>query len=199
MRQTKYSLGALSILLLGACVTINIYFPEAAAEKAADKVIDEVWGTQPGQEDRAPEPSSGYDPGHAGVLVALLELMVPAAQAGTADINISTPAIKKIEASMRSRHRQLLPHYNSGAVGLTQDGLVALRDPKAVPLKARKQVNQLVAAENRDRNALYREIAKANGHPEWEKDIRATFGRRWIDRAQGGWWYQDRSGGWKRK
>ncbi len=31
-----------------ACVTINIYFPAAAAEKAADKIIDEVWQGQPG-------------------------------------------------------------------------------------------------------------------------------------------------------
>ena len=29
--------------VLAACVTINIYFPAAAAEKAADKIIDEVW------------------------------------------------------------------------------------------------------------------------------------------------------------
>jgi hypothetical protein len=28
---------------LGGCVTINIYFPAAAAEKAADKIIEEVW------------------------------------------------------------------------------------------------------------------------------------------------------------
>lgn len=33
-------------LLLSACVTINIYFPAAAAEKAADKIIDEVWQLQ---------------------------------------------------------------------------------------------------------------------------------------------------------
>jgi hypothetical protein len=33
----------LATMLLGACVTINIYFPAAAAEKAADKIIDEVW------------------------------------------------------------------------------------------------------------------------------------------------------------
>ena len=32
--------------LLSACVTINIYFPAAAAEKAADKIIDEVWQLQ---------------------------------------------------------------------------------------------------------------------------------------------------------
>lgn len=30
-------------LVLGACVTINIYFPAAAAEKAADRIIEEVW------------------------------------------------------------------------------------------------------------------------------------------------------------
>jgi hypothetical protein len=29
--------------VLVACVTINIYFPAAAAERAADRVIDEVW------------------------------------------------------------------------------------------------------------------------------------------------------------
>jgi predicted small lipoprotein YifL len=28
---------------LAACVTINIYFPAAAAEKAADQIIEEVW------------------------------------------------------------------------------------------------------------------------------------------------------------
>ena len=30
-------------IFLTACVTINIYFPAAAAEKAADKIINEVW------------------------------------------------------------------------------------------------------------------------------------------------------------
>ena len=47
-------------LLLGACVTINIYFPAAAAEKAADKIIDEVWQLQNGKNAvKKPEPSSG--------------------------------------------------------------------------------------------------------------------------------------------
>lgn len=31
------------VLVLPACVTINIYFPAAAAEKAADKLIDDIW------------------------------------------------------------------------------------------------------------------------------------------------------------
>ena len=31
-------------LALSGCITINIYFPAAAAEKAADRIIDDVLG-----------------------------------------------------------------------------------------------------------------------------------------------------------
>jgi hypothetical protein len=37
-------------LTLAACVTINIYFPAAAAEKAADRIIDEVWQIKKGED-----------------------------------------------------------------------------------------------------------------------------------------------------
>ncbi|MDR2626390.1 MAG: hypothetical protein LBC37_08670 [Zoogloeaceae bacterium] len=37
------SLMLASAGLLSACVTINIYFPAAAAEKMADKLIDDIW------------------------------------------------------------------------------------------------------------------------------------------------------------
>lgn len=38
------SISLLTVIVgLSACVTINIYFPAAAAEKAADKIIDDVW------------------------------------------------------------------------------------------------------------------------------------------------------------
>jgi hypothetical protein len=41
--------------LLSACVTINIYFPAAAAEKAADRLIDEVWQVKERTETPAPD------------------------------------------------------------------------------------------------------------------------------------------------
>lgn len=45
--KMKRVLGFLGVAgVLSACVTINIYFPAAAAEKAADKIIDEVWQLQ---------------------------------------------------------------------------------------------------------------------------------------------------------
>jgi hypothetical protein len=49
-RSTLSSVAlVLAGVLLAACVTINIYFPAAAAEKAADKIIDEVWQIQKDQ------------------------------------------------------------------------------------------------------------------------------------------------------
>jgi len=116
-----------------------------------------------------------------------------------ANLEINTPGIAAIQSSMTQRHRQLAPLYASGGVGLTRDGNVALRDPNAVPLAQRQQANSLIAAENQDRAALYREIARANNKPEWENDIRNTFAQRWIDKAQAGWYYQNTSGAWARK
>jgi uncharacterized protein YdbL (DUF1318 family) len=130
---------------------------------------------------------------------AVAAALASGAARAQANLEIDTPAIASLKASMQSRHAQLAPLYASGAVGLTRDGFVALRDASAVPLAQRQQVNALVAAENRDRAALYREIARANGHPEWENDVRATFAQRWIARAQPGWYYQDASGAWVRK
>lgn len=129
-------------------------------------------------------------------LMALL--LLPMLALAAADLEINTPAISSLKASMQARHGQLAAHYASGAVGLTRDGLVAVRDANAVPLKDRQGVNALVSAENNDRNALYKEIASANGHPEWEAEVRSTFAQRWVQKAQGGWWYQD-GGGWAKK
>ena len=129
------------------------------------------------------------------VAVALL----PHVAAGQANLEINTPAITGTRNAMAARYSQLEPLFASGAVGLTRDGMVAVRDANAVPLNQRAAVNALIAQENQDRAALYREIARANGHPEWEADIRSTFARRWIERAQPGWWYQDAAGGWTQR
>lgn len=42
----RLALAAVLLTTATACVTINIYFPAAAAEKAADRIIDEVWQLQ---------------------------------------------------------------------------------------------------------------------------------------------------------
>ena len=132
-------------------------------------------------------------------LLLLATLLGAGHAAAQANLEINTPGIVAIQGSMQKRHAELAPLYGSGAVGLTRDGNVALRDPAAVPLAQRAAVNGLIAAENQDRAALYREIARANNRPEWEGEIRSTFGQRWIDRAQPGWHFQNAAGAWTRK
>lgn len=190
---------------VSACVTINVYFPTAEAVEAADKIIRDVYG-----EDKLPEsgdkendqltpaPSSRQRIDEQPLFVTLLNWLVSPAQAA-ADISIQSPAIKSLRASMEARFPKLRPSYDSGGIGMTQDGLIEVRDLNAIALRDRKTVKSLVADENRDRNSLYQEISRANGHPEWEAEIRKTFARRWVDNAPGKWWYRDSSGGWKQK
>ncbi|MBA3695380.1 MAG: YdbL family protein [Methylotenera sp.] len=135
------------------------------------------------------------------ILISLLLLLGVSlnhfAQAA-ADLEINTPAIAAIQNSMQARHTKLAGFYASGAIGLTKDGLIAVKDASAIALKDRQSLNGMVSAENNDRNALYKEIAAANGHPEWEAEIRNTFAQRWVQKAQSGWWYQDANGWAKR-
>ena len=133
-----------------------------------------------------------------GLLLTCLALLAGNACA-QANLDVNTPAISALISSMQKRNADLAPFYANGAIGLTRDGAIALREVNAVPLPQRQQVNGLIAAENQDRGALYREIARANGKPEWEGDIRSTFAQRWIDKSQGGWYYQNNAGAWTRK
>ncbi len=201
--------GGLLVLLLAACVTINVYFPAAAVEQAADRIIEDVWGqqapasgssgpTEPrNRTPRATEPEPAQSVVVEMVARALAVVVRPAV-AQQADISISTPAIERLKQSLTARFERLRPLYDSGAVGLTADGMVAVRSLEAVPLNQRNQVQQLVEQENQDRQAIYREIALANGRPEWESQIREVFAQRWIGNARPGWWYQS-GGSWRQK
>ncbi len=201
MMKVLHMPGSLLLLLLvTACVTINVYFPAEAAVKAADRIILDVYGeTKEGEKAPAQEPQSMRPrPGiPAQIGMQVLDWLIAPAHA-EADISVNTPAIRQLKATMEQRHRQLAAHYDSGAVGMTDDGRITLRDQKLVPLSERNSVKGLVAQENGDRDALYAEIARANGHPEWEAEIRQTFARRWVANARSGWYYMQ-GGAWKQK
>jgi uncharacterized protein YdbL (DUF1318 family) len=196
---------ALVCLAIAACVTINVYFPAAAADKAADQFINDVTGGSKGG--AATPPQSSLAPaGEPNVLLAavgqVLYALVPAAHAQDAEaaLNVNTPAVSRIKASMSARFGDLEKFFASGAVGLTKDGLIEVRDLNAVALPDRATVKRLVSEDNADRAQLYAEIAKASNHPEWEADIRKSFARRWVATgAKAGWYYQDDSGAWKQK
>jgi uncharacterized protein YdbL (DUF1318 family) len=199
---------ALASLLIAACVTINVYFPAAAADKAADQVINDITGggakggtTTPPQSHLVPA-----DDGEPNFLVAafgnVLYALVPAANAQDADaaLNVSSPAVVRIKQSMSARFGELEKFFTSGAIGLTKDGMVDVRDLNAVALPDRATVKRLVSEDNADRAQLYAEIAKASNHPEWEANIKQSFAKRWVATgAKPGWYYQGEDGAWKQK
>jgi uncharacterized protein YdbL (DUF1318 family) len=209
---------ALKLLVLGllaACVTVNVYFPAASAERAADRIIDTVTGQPPATkppESRQKDPQPPTPPNSRllpkaeyPVLMAaagaLLDLLVPVAEAqANPNLDVSDPQIRAVTASMQQRFGSMKKYFDSGVIGLTTDGKVTIRDLNDVPLAERAVVTRLVTEDNRDRDTLYSELARANKHPEWEPDIRRTFARRWVERgAQPGWYYQDASGKWVQK
>lgn len=195
MLRTVMTFSVLTAMV--ACVTINVYFPEAAAEEAADRFIEDVIGPEEGA-------SAGTEGNPQASVRRInfnpLDFILPAAHAQQVNIDINTPQIRAIQQRMEQRFQNTLrPFFESGAIGLTNDALIETRDLSAVPLAQRNQLKAAIAEDNQDRRAVYREIAVANGHPEWEAQIRSTFADRWIANARSGWYYQNSSGSWVRK
>lgn len=216
----------ISALLTISCTTNKRYFPATATERAADRIIEQIIG-EDGQASAPSETtrrdnrylSWSSDKQAVQIVIAILGMISAETHAAphagilgpptlhratqnrsrVPELDISSTAVMKILSSMQQRHGRLLKHYKSGAIGYGSDGFVVVRDLGIINVKQHRELEQLIAEENRDRDALYREIAVANGYPEWQAQIRDTFSRRWVAKAPPGWYYQNRSGIWEKK
>jgi uncharacterized protein YdbL (DUF1318 family) len=198
MRALRFPSLSFGLLFLTACVTINVYFPAAEAQEAAREFVEKVIGDE-APATPPPDTSGGFAQ-NTPANFDWTSLLISSAHAQSADITIKTPAIQAIQDRMAGRFQsQLSAAFDSGALGFGRDGLLVVRDAAAIPLKDRAGLQQAVADDNRDRAAVYREIAVANGHAEWEGQIRDIFAKQWIQSARSGWWYQDAGGAWKQK
>ena len=190
-------LGRVSLFLVmfvASCVTVNIYFPAAAVQKAADQIVDDVRdkGQKP---DQAPDKKSW--------LPERLRRLSPGpadACAQQVNIDVSTPAIRALKDSMAQRYAQLKPFYDRGAIGENNNGYVEARDAGALSLQDRGNLSRLMDQENRDRQGLYREIMTANRFgPEALPQIQRIFANSWRAKSAPGWWVQQDNGQWARK
>ena len=189
----------ISALFLTACVTINIYFPAAAAEQVADEIIQDIQSIKPEQpqSQMVPQsPVSAWQISFYKLVDQAISVVISPAHA-EANLSVDSADIRRIQASMRTRFTDLKAFYDKGVIGIKSDGLLTSRG--SISLKDRNKVNKLIKAENKDRNNLYQAIAKANKHSEWSGQIKSTFAKRWISNAQSGWWYQTSNGSWKQK
>lgn len=184
-----------TILFVAACVTVNIYFPAAAIQKAADQIVDDVTGTKDQQ-----KPES--KPDIKSWLFEELKNINPGPKEAhaQADVTISTPAIRNIRQSMKTNFQQLKPFYIRGSVGENNTGFVETRNTSDLNLKEKADVTRLVDQLNKDRTALYAEIVKTNKlDTNSLPQIRKIFANSWRGKSQTGWWIQNDSGEWEKK
>ena len=195
MKAITRSLSLLLALSVISCVTINIYFPAEELRGAADKIVNEVWGdrTQNGAEEVVPQ-TKGKNPGSS-----FYQLLLPASAVAGQDINVSTPAIRAIQDSIKNRSAALIGFLNAGNVGLSHNGLLKIHSTNGLALKQKGQVNKLVKAENQDRKRLYKEIAIANNFPDKAGEVQSIFADSWRNQAQKGWYLEKSDGSWAQK
>ncbi len=192
----------LILFAVNSCVTINIYFPAAAVEKAADKIVEEVWGEKEGIQPEKPE-TGKEEP--QSLINQWINFTLTAVGPGEAfaqetDINVTTPTIRALKESIKQRAESIMPYMDNGNVGLSNEGLLVIRSKEGLNLKEKAELTRLVKAENSDRNALYAEIAQANNFsPDKVSDIKGIFAKSWIKQARAGWWVQNPGGEWSKK
>ena len=192
----RYTLGtaaAVGLLFVLACITVNIYFPEATVKQAAAEIVDEIRKTE--REKKAPEAAAALPARReAGPFT-----LVPAAFAQEAT-SVSTPAIRALKESMKARFPLLKPYFDAGQIGETNNGLLDVRDEAGLNLQAKAALRNAVRDENGDRTKLYAEVAKAlNIEAGQVEKIQKIFAEEWAKSAAPGWWVQGADGAWAKK
>ena len=226
--KTRFMKGLLAIacFLLAACavITVNVYFPEKAAKEAYKSLDDMLLKngadktpaaeqTPPSQP--SPSPDQAAPPGkpQSSLTIKLPSFsLVTAAYAADSDADAlaielsSMPEVLKAYDDMNRRVPRLNALFASGAVGLTNQGLVSVREKG----KVNAQDESLVAAENQSRKIVVESMAKAILKLGKQKESKAaldqvmgkaaaTYADTKRDAAQPGWWMQLENGRWVQK
>ncbi len=196
MNRTGFkAIVLMAVMALAACVTVNIYFPAAEVQKAAEEIVKQVRGGEgaPAQgqemEKQGSEPVSfNLDFGLASTVFAAQELTV------------SNATIRQIKARMQQRYPQLKPFLQRGVIGEAANGYLVMKNQGAVDLRSRALVKRLMDAENRDRKALYAAVAQALNIPASQiARVQKIFAGQWMKSAPKGTWIEQAPGKWIRK
>ncbi|MCX8031534.1 MAG: YdbL family protein [Thermodesulfovibrionales bacterium] len=198
MKIKNLFLFVFSLFLLFSCVTVNIYFPAAAVQRAADAIVEDVRGLEKNFE-KIKEKKSDKESNIRKDLRVSSIAFVSTAYAQL-DIEVSTPAIRALKESLKQRFVSLKQYYEIGAIGENNKGLLEIRDTSSLTLKQKAELNRLIEQENRDRNNLYEEIARANKFgKEMVPEIQRIFANSWREKSLPNWWIQKDEGIWIRK
>ncbi|MCI0468738.1 MAG: YdbL family protein [Nitrospirae bacterium] len=179
-----------------SCVTVNIYFPAAEVQKAADRIVEDI------RIEKQKKDAPSDEPKKQSMLFQGKEWLVVGVSEAFAQINIdiTTAAIRALKDSMKERYPLLKPFYEKGAIGENRSGLIEIRDMSNLNLKEKSDIKGLVDKENSGRKSLYEEIIKANKFgKEVMPEVQRIFANSWREQSLSGWWIQNDKGEWTKK
>jgi uncharacterized protein len=167
------------VMAMGACVTINIYFPAEKVESVAGEIVQEIRGKQ-NEAEKPPEKNK------QGALMEKALFAWGPSTAWAADVTgVSNPTIRALKERMKARYAQMKPHYQQGMFNEGNDGFVSIAKTDGLNLKQQRDLKGLVEAENSDRGQLYDAIAKAlNIDPGQINRVSEIFAKEWQKTAR---------------
>lgn len=179
--------------VLVACLTVNVYFyPSEQVDQTAREIIEDIRSEALPPEEQNAKPDEEQEGAGTGEWEFLAVVY-----AGSQETAVSNAAIDSLKRKLKQRSGTLAKYFDAGAIGEGKDGLVAIRDAAAVPMKDRAKLNAVVKDENDDRMALYREVAKELKVKDKDlPQVQKSFAEQWRETARKGWWVQDDQGGW---
>jgi uncharacterized protein YdbL (DUF1318 family) len=188
-KSTILFLTFLALFVLAiACVTINIYFPEAAVQKTAEEIVDEV---RKAEEEGKKKQDKEFTQSSFS--------LIPMAYAQEEE-RVSTPKIRALKQSLKDREPLLLPFFEKGNIGEGNDGFIHVRNEDNLSLKEKADLRRLTKDVNSDRENLYSEVANALDIDSGQiPRIQKIFAKRWIENSRTGWWIQKEDDQWERK
>ena len=142
-------------LALGACVTINIYFPAEKVEAVAGEIVRDIRGE--GEE----ETGKPAGPDSSSLWKNTFFAFLPATAWAQDVTEVSNATIRALKERMKARFAEMRPYYQKGALVEKPDGYVGVGPTEGLSLKQKRDVKVLSDAENQDRRRLYREVARA--------------------------------------
>lgn len=200
LRRRVLSTLAMGVTFVAASgcvpVTVNVYFPQEKIDSAAGSIEDLV-RVDKGGKPTPPPPKKDDKQGWLPTPGRWLAFVAPAqAEAQVPNLKIRTPEVMATIESRRQRFPVLQQWTGKGCIGENAQGLVEAQPGQGCG----PEVAGLIAAENRDRMALYRTLLQQNNMPPGElANVQAGFARANRERAQPGEWIQSEAGKWTRK
>lgn len=110
---------------------------------------------------------------------------------------LRTPALDALKQRMEYRLIELEPYHMSGAIGLSSDGFLVVRNAEKLPLDKRARVKRLISKENRDREAMLQAMDLMIPHMT-KTELRERQMPQWRQLMPVGSWIQN-SGKWQQK